>query len=191
MTVLAFAMVMNRRQAINRWTGIAIVAIALCALALFQLNGAALKNNLTELAPGDNALGLRNMLWAAAVHMIWDAPQLGIGLGGFEHAYPLYADHVYPYNIDKAHNDHLELAVGWGLPAAIAWWGALLWLAVKSARGVLTRRRDQIYPLIAVGATVLVAVHSIFDFTLQLPAVALIYVLILGCGVAQSFSSRS
>ena len=192
MTVLTFAMVMNRRQAINRWTAIAIVAIALCALTLFQLNGAALKNNLSELTPGDNALlGLRNVFWSAAVHMIWDAPQLGIGLGGFEHAYPLYADHVYPYNIDKAHNDHLELAVGWGLPAAIAWWGALLWLAVKSARGVLTRRRDQIYPLIAVGATVLVAVHSIFDFTLQLPAVALIYVLILGCGVAQSFSSRS
>ncbi len=102
----------------------------------------------------------------------------------------MYSDAMAPFIIDRAHNDYLELAAGWGLPAAILWWSAMIWLVVLCARGVFQRRRNRTYPMLAVGASVLVGVHSIFDFSLQMPAIALTYVAILGLGVAQAFSTR-
>jgi hypothetical protein len=42
----------------------------------------------------------------------------------------------------------------------------------------------------AVGATVLVGFHSIFDFSLQMPAVSVLYAVILGIGIGQSQPSR-
>jgi hypothetical protein len=44
--------------------------------------------------------------------------------------------------------------------------------------------------MVAVGATVLVALHSLVDFSLQIQAIALSYAMLLGVGVAQSESSR-
>ena len=169
--------------------------ISALALGLFLLNGADLTANFNALVqPGganNFADNLRLVLWQAAARMIGDAPVLGLGLGTYENAYPLYAEHVSPYIMDKAHNDYLELAAGWGLPAAILWWSAIGWLFTLCARGVFVRRRNRIYPLLAVGATVLVGFHAVFDFSLQIPAIAFTYAALLGLGVAQSFSSRA
>jgi O-antigen ligase len=92
--------------------------------------------------------------------------------------------------MDKAHNDFLELAAGWGLPATFAWLGALAWLAAICVRGIFIRQRDRYFALTAFGATVLVGVHSMFDFSLQIPAISLLYAAILGLGVAQAFPSH-
>jgi hypothetical protein len=56
-------------------------------------------------------------------------------------------------------------------------------------RGVLVRRKNHVFPLFAASATVLVAFHSLVDFSLQIPAVALTYAVVLGMGVAQSMPS--
>jgi len=53
------------------------------------------------------------------------------------------------------------------------------------------RRRDWLYPAIGVAATILVAIHSFVDFSLQIPAVAFVYATIMGVAVAQAFSSSS
>jgi O-antigen ligase len=105
-------------------------------------------------------------------------------------AYPLYADQMFPYVMDRAHNDYLEFAAGLGLPAAIAWWSALGWCAFVCARALFIRRRNRIYAVAALGATAIVAFHSMFDFSLQMPAIALTYAVILGLGMAQSFPTR-
>ena len=55
--------------------------------------------------------------------------------------------------------------------------------------GVRVRRRNAIYPCIGVAATVLIAVHSTVDFSLQNPAVAATYALLMGAAVAQSWPS--
>ncbi len=171
----------------------AVGAMTLVALAflLFMLSGNSLSAGLDSLVQtGTSADNLRPLAWTAATRMIEDSPWLGLGLGSYENAYPLYATQFIPFILDKTHSDYLELAAGWGLPAAIAWWLAMIWLVVICIRGIFTRRRDRIYPLLAVGATALVAVHSAFDFSLQIPAIALFYAVILGLGVAQAFSTR-
>jgi hypothetical protein len=44
--------------------------------------------------------------------------------------------------------------------------------------------------LVATSATVIVALHSFVDFSMQIQAVALTWTALLGAGVAQSWSSR-
>lgn len=178
------------RSRIDLATGLTGAALAISLAALLVLNGGEIGNRLGEIASTGLAEQLRLDLWSAAQHMIKDAPLLGLGLGTYENAYPMYAQTLYPFVMDKAHNDFLELAAGWGLPAAIVWCGAIGWLVAMCVRGVFVRRRGRILPLVAVGATVLVGVHALVEFSLQIPAIALLYAALLGLGVAQSFASR-
>jgi len=164
-------------------------AILLLGILLW-ISGGALSEHLLDLADTPTSENMRATLWAASERMIGSAPLLGLGLGTFQDAYPMYATQAFPYIMDKAHNDYLEFAAGLGLPAAICWWLALSWLTGKFLRAVFARKKDRIYPLIGVGATVLVAVHSTIDFGLQMPAVAVTYAALLGLAFAQSFSTR-
>jgi hypothetical protein len=84
----------------------------------------------------------------------------------------------------------LEFAAGLGLPAALCWWGAITFCATQMARGIFKRRKDRAYPLVGLGGTILIAVHSTVDFSLQIPAVALTYAVLLGIGLSQSYSSQ-
>jgi hypothetical protein len=63
-------------------------------------------------------------------------------------------------------------------------------LALTCLKGVRRRHRDWAYPALGVAASVLTGVHALFDFSLQIPAVAILYACILGIGCAQSSSSR-
>jgi len=56
-------------------------------------------------------------------------------------------------------------------------------------RGVWVRRRHWIYPALGVAATALVGIHALVDFSLQIPAVAYLYALMMGGAVAQSKSN--
>ncbi len=189
-SLLALAIAIGVRQSRLVWVGAVGFVVFAAVAALFVANGDALAVRLDDMADGGVQDNTRLMLWSAAARMIEDAPLLGLGLGTYQTAYPMYSDTMLPFVMDKAHNDYLELAAGWGLPAALLWWSALAWLAVLCARGVFVRRRHQLYPMLAVGATVLVGVHSVFDFSLQMPAIALTYAAILGLGIGQAFPTR-
>jgi O-antigen ligase len=166
-------------------------AIFALMAGLFFVSGATIEDRFDQLMGTQGASELRPVLWADAEHAIADHPLTGTGLGTFRDAYSLYAQEFEPYIVDKVHNDYLELALGLGIPAAIAWVGALGWLMVLCMRGVFRRRRRKIYALAAVSATMLVAFHSLFDFSLQIPAVSILYVTVLGIGLAQSWRSEA
>ena len=188
--LLAFAIRTASRHSAVRWvSSIGLVAFA-GLIVLFAINGDTLAGRLNDIATTGIHEDTRLMLWNAASRMIQDAPFLGLGLGTFENAYPMYADSMMPLIMDRAHNDYLEIAAGWGLPACILWGSAIVWLTSLCLRGVFVRLRDRIYPMLAVAGSVLVGVHSMFDFSLQMPAVSMTYACVLGLGVAQSFSSR-
>ena len=188
MLMLAFVSQRQRLSASMRFGSVA--AIAGLAGVLIALNGGALAERLSQLVDAGNIDAVRADLWDAAIRMISDAPLLGLGLGTFQDAYPLYASQALPFVMDKAHNDYLEFAAGIGLPAAAALWSAVLWLCVDCARGPFRRRRNREIAIVVFGATVLVAVHSAFDFSLQIPAVAFLYATLLGIGLAQAHSYK-
>ena len=89
-----------------------------------------------------------------------------------------------------AHNDWLEMIFELGFPAAVLWFAVIASLALRCLLGFFRRGRDHIYPLTGFCACVLVGLHSFVDFSLQIPAVAVTFSVLLGLGVAQSRSSK-
>jgi O-antigen ligase len=123
---------------------------------------------------------------------ILDAPWKGFGYGTFEYVFPMYRDNsLSPYSFwDKAHNTYLEFIQGLGIPTAALFLLMLLLLALRCGHAALTRKSSATAPLVATAATVIVALHSFVDFSMQIQAVALTWTALLGAGVAQSWSSR-
>jgi O-antigen ligase len=160
------------------------------AWALLAWSGGATLERLDELgAEADLSAGTRAAAYALALDMIADRPWTGHGYGGFEAAFHLYRDARFGAVFDRLHNTPLEHAVELGLPAtALLYLGPLLLLGL-CARGVLGRRRDGVFPLVATAATVTVGLHALVDFSLQIPAVAITWAALLGCGCAQATGS--
>lgn len=134
---------------------------------------------------------LRSALFSTTVEAIKTAPLKGTGFG-------TYQDAIEPYrandpNIfalwEKAHNTYLENALELGLPVALALNIAILLVARVAYRGVRERRRHKSFPALGVAATLLVGLHALVDFSLQIPAVAVLYAFMMGLAAAQS--SRS
>jgi O-antigen ligase len=189
-SIFVLASLRHKRAGRPRYPYLAGALIIALLVFLFWLTGAGLLSRFIDLVDTGNADAIRVALWKAAERMIASAPFLGLGLGTFPDAYPLYAVKVYPFIMDKAHNDYLEFAAGIGLPAAVCWWCALFAISLRLLRGVLSRRKNWAFPLISFGATILIGVHAAVDFSLQIPAISYTYASLLGLGWAQSFSTR-
>jgi len=119
-----------------------------------------------------------------------DNPALGFGYGTFASSFRLYRPDTLDTYFDRAHNTYLENAFELGWPAAILLFMTIGACGLVCIRGLRERGRDWVYPAIGIAATVLVAVHALFDFSLQMPGVAITYACILGLACAQSYSSR-
>lgn len=132
----------------------------------------------------------RRQIYVATLAAIHDNVLAGTGLGSFQFIFPQYQPPELDYVIDIGHNDYLQNMLELGLPASLLLFATIGLLVVECAQGVRRRRKDALYPCAAVAASMLVAAHSLVDFSLQIPAVTLVYAAILGVGVAQSVSSR-
>jgi len=115
---------------------------------------------------------------------------LGVGYGSFHKSFKLYRDETISAYFDMAHNTYLENIFELGSPQASALFIAILWTALICLRGVWIRRKNWIYPTIGFSASLLVGAHSLVDFSLQIPAVAFTYALIMGAAVGQSKPTR-
>ena len=123
-------------------------------------------------------------------HGISENPLLGFGYGTFADSFRLYDRVETPVHYDRAHNTWLENLFELGVPAAMALFLALGGLVLTCLQGVRRRHRDWAYPALGVAASVLVGIHAMLDFSLQLPAVAILYACVMGIACAQSWSSR-
>lgn len=132
----------------------------------------------------------RGELYSLTISGISLRPWTGWGLGSFESVYSVLQPSTLALNFDKAHNTYLELALDLGIPFGLVLPIVVARVATRCVFGIRERARNQEIPALAISATILVGVHSLFDFSLQIPAVALLFTTILGIGWAQSWSSR-
>lgn len=117
----------------------------------------------------------------------------GHGLGGFAAAFNggLRASPGFDAYVDYAHNSYLELAVEGGIPALLLSL-ALVGMAVGICIAALfSRARGTSFAIAAIAGAALVAGHSMADFSLQIPAVAVTFMLMLGVASAQSLASEN
>lgn len=179
---------LSRAKGLRASGGRAFAALPIVLIALaFIISGGFLVERLAETATETEG---RFAVFGLTLKAIADYPLLGIGLGSFQSVFPLYRTDAVQSFFDLTHNDYLQNMLELGLPAALCFYAALLWLVGLCLRGIVQRRRDAIYPCLGAAATVLVGLHATLDFSLQIPAVTATYVFILGAGIAQSRSTR-
>jgi O-antigen ligase len=118
----------------------------------------------------------RGWIWRDAWAMFRAHPVTGVGLGAFETAFPIYSQSDGSLTVSAAHNDYLQILSESGLVGgvlAIWFMVVLLYLLAKAMRS-----RDHSVQAWALGGgtgMVGMMVHSFFDFNLQLPSHALLF----------------
>ena len=158
------------------------------ALVLLQLMGGGViaRFDVQGLAGGG-----RLETYGATLRMIADHPWFGTGQGTFAYAFPAYrSPSVSIWGVwDIAHNTLLEIAADMGLPIAalvvVAWF--VVFAVLVYGAGV--RRNNRVIPVAGLAIAVLAVLHSLIDFSLQIPGYAIVALSLIGAGLAQSFPS--
>jgi O-antigen ligase len=131
-------------------------------------------------------------LYLITMRSILAVPWLGYGYGTFVDVFPMFRDQSVGTvgQWPAAHDSYLETLQGLGLifgPMLVATVAVLVWRCVK---GAATRQMNETPPGVAAGVAFLLGTHALVDFTLQLQAIAITFMALLGAGVTQSESSR-
>jgi O-antigen ligase len=134
----------------------------------------------------------RVALYRLTFNAILAEPWIGVGFGTFEVAFPMVRDATITtdYLVDKAHNSYLEFAFEAGVPAFALMIGLLGGLVALCVHGIRVRRENRLFPCVGAAAAALVASHALVDFSIQIPAVAVVFAVLLGVACAQSLRSH-
>ena len=159
-------------EEIDKWRRRALGLAAVVVVAgLFALFAGRSVYRMEEAGAADG----RWCAFASTLEAIRDNWLLGAGFGTFQDVFPVYRDSdcagisgVW----ERAHNVFLEGWLGLGalFPVALTiGYAALIRLFV---RGALVRRRMQFAPVVGLAALALATLHSMVDFSLQIPGFA-------------------
>jgi O-antigen ligase len=172
----------------RRYVLIIAGSVLAAGVIVSSLSGAQLVERLAET---DLSQEGRPLVYALLRRQIAEAPWLGTGYGTFEEAFRPIQSEAIKGRWDRAHNTYLENAFELGIPAALLLTLSGAALFIRCLAGLRARHRDAIYPAIGIGASVLLACHSLVDFSLQIPAITATYALIMGAAVIQSWPRRA
>jgi O-antigen ligase len=178
----------------NKNTLIIFGSLVVLGVVAFLVSSDALLDRFGRL---DDESKIRTIVYGLTWNAITSNPWVGFGLGSYEEAFQLYQSvdiggiEAAPLIHDYAHNTYLETVFELGFPAALALFYCFLKITWLCFKGFLMRKKDMIYSAIGVAATVLIGVHSLVDFSMQIPAVPYVYSLLMGVACAQSFSSSA
>ena len=172
----------------RRWDP--VMTLLIVAVLVFVAMTSA--TGLTERLLATDAENLRFTIYPAILNAIADRPFLGHGLGSFQDVFRYYVPlEVASFDWQRAHSTYLEIAFDLGLPAAVALILAISMIVWRIYLGTVQRKNNRVYSCFALGCAAAAAFHSLFDFSLQMPAIAGLFAAILGLGFAQSFSHEA
>jgi O-antigen ligase len=180
--VLFFRRHLPRRTAVVTTLASGGVAV----LALLEVMGAGVNARFDSQG---FAGGGRFEAYKATLRLISDHPWFGTGQGTFADAFPAYRSANAPiWGVwDIAHNTILEIAADMGVPiaalVAVGW--AIIFVTL--IHGVIVRRRGLLFPVTALTVALVAVLHSLVDFSLQIPGYSIVALALIGAGLAQSF----
>ena len=183
--LLAFFVSYRVKGKATNWIMVGVL-IAVMAFVAFTLS-----SDLTERFLTTSEENLRFTIYPHVIDGIKERMWLGHGLGGFLDAFRANVPvDGAAGEWDYAHNTILENIFELGIPAAAVFYFTLAIITMRMWRGARERQRDRGFACLAFAMIVAVTFHSIFDFSLQMPATASLFAFILGVAWTQSFSGR-
>lgn len=137
----------------------------------------------------------RLSVYASSIRAIKERPFLGAGAGTFSDMFPAFRDSdLWTWGVwDYAHSTLLEIAFEMGIPvAALIAAGALasVFILVRAAATASERVDRRVLAAIA-GIATLSYLHSMIDFSLQIPGYFVVFGILLGCGLARASAART
>ena len=175
--------IVERSSSRLKRTGAAIACAIAIAVGIFWIGAEGLVNraaqSIDQMKSGADdkaSLFFRKEIWKDTLKLFRASPVLGVGLGAYETVFPIYARHDGLFVVNYAHNDYLQVLsdggiVGFGL--------ALLFIVfLFRAVGRSLKSSDPLLAGLALGCGAGVfslLVHSMFDFNLQIPSNALLF----------------
>ena len=174
-------MVANRRKA-SFWfiafSGSA--ALALVVLLLSRMGQIVTRGLLDE---------ARWSVYEFCVEAVRQRPLLGAGVGSFADLFPSLRTNDFSSGgvWDYAHSTILEIAVEMGIPvAAMVVVAALASFFILARAALISKDRSRSSLAAIAGIVVLSYLHSLVDFSLQIPGYLIVFGILLGCGLAQA-----
>ncbi len=122
---------------------------------------------------------IRGWIWRDTLAMIRNNWAMGVGLGAYPTAYPIYSERDGTLSVSQAHNDYLQIMADCGVVGAVLAL-AFIVLVFRDLKRAL-RHHDQMMAAMALGCgagVFAMLVHSLFDFNLQLPSNALLFLVL-------------
>ena len=130
---------------------------------------------------------LRWCTWGATIEAMMDHRFFGTGLGTFYDIFPMYRNATCD-GTDviwlRAHNSFLELYLVLGLPSLFVVGAVIVSLGQTISTGMRHRQGLKGIPIAMAGAVIFVGMHSIVDFPLQIPGIALYFAALMGAGAS-------
>ncbi|MFH0813051.1 MAG: O-antigen ligase family protein [Pseudomonadota bacterium] len=158
------------------------ITLGLIFAFLVWIGIAPVLQELSTLFDLETALPVRPEVWNDTITMAKNFPLFGIGLGNFQHLYPMYKTIPAQSLWDHAHNDYLEMLSDTGCLGVLFFFGGMVFFLITIIRKWQQRRHPWVVGITLGGVTGVVALlfHSLVEFNLHIPANALLLFIILG-----------
>jgi len=141
------------------------------------------RGNATGIGHTESLYESRGWIWRDSIRVFEAHPLLGAGMGAFETAFPIYSRSDGSLLVSQSHSDYLQVLTDCGIVGGFLaiWFIVAIWSVVFKG----LRSHDPFRRSLALGCGAAIfgmMVHSLFDFNLQLPSTALLFLLI--CAIA-------
>jgi O-antigen ligase len=179
---------LRKQQSVEQREAIIVVS-ALLVAATFLVFGDAVLGRIAQQGFRDES---RIGVYIITMRSILAAPFIGYGYGTFADVFPMFRDQSVNSwgQWQLAHNTYLEVLQGLGLLFGSMLLASVVLLVMRCVKGATTRQMNETLPCVAASVAFLLGVHTLVDFSLQIQAIAITFMALLGAGVAQSDSSR-
>jgi hypothetical protein len=178
-----------RKQQVAEQREAIIVVGAVLVAAAFLVFGDVVVGKITQQGFRDES---RMAVYTITMRSILGAPLIGYGYGTFADVFPMFRDQSVSTwgQWQMAHNTYLEVFQGLGLVFGSMLVASVVLLVLRCVKGAMTRQMNETLPCVAASVAFLLGLHALVDFSLQMQAIAITFMALLGAGVAQSESSR-
>jgi O-Antigen ligase len=166
-----------------------LAVVALLVAAAFLVFGDVVVGKITREGFRDES---RVAVYLITMRSILAAPFTGYGYGTFADVFPMFRDHSVSTwgQYQMTHNSYLEVFQGLGLFFGLMLVASVVMLVSRCVKGAMIRQMNETLPCVAAAVAFLLGVHALVDFSLQIQAITITFMALLGAGVAQSESSR-
>lgn len=182
---LFFYVLARSRRVLRKYVSLFPLIFVIITLTVVAVAWERIEGRFSEL--GDHDKLARPAVWADAVGIVRDFPVFGTGFGTFNDIFPRYKTRYSGIRFEHAENDYLEIATDLGLSGFALSLAAMV-VFFMSVMKAWRKRKNTFVLCIGAGglaSCMAIALHSITDFNLRVPANAMLLSIIaaLTCAV--------